>query len=143
MNTNQELKWHWAVERVSNDRYCVYDTNTGVTLSSAPTMEQAIQDAHERPLTEDQQKYAPRFAHNFLVDLNNALREYDENFEFHPRAAKLMIKRKQFIVIANDEPYYLVAYLMIRENEKARGTWNDEDERVYQAACAANTPTEP
>jgi len=54
--------------------------------------------------------------------------------EFHPRAMKLISKRKNFLVIAEHEPYFMKAYAMIRKNEKANGTWSDEDERNYKAA---------
>lgn len=57
---------------------------------------------------------------------------------FHPRAAKLMRKRKAFIVIAHDEPYFQQAYSMIRDNEKAKGTWTDEDERVWRESWKTN-----
>lgn len=57
------------------------------------------------------------------------------NFEaFHPRAVKLMRKRKNFLVVAEDEPYFMQVYRLIRKNEKANGTWSGEDERIYQSA---------
>jgi len=52
----------------------------------------------------------------------------------HPRAIKLLRKQKPFIVIAEDEPYYLKAYGMIRENEQAKGTWTPEDEACFGEA---------
>ena len=52
---------------------------------------------------------------------------------FHPRAMKLMRKKKKFIVIADDEPYFLKAYQMIRNNEQREGTWTEEDERIFQS----------
>ena len=53
---------------------------------------------------------------------------------FHPRAVKLLRKRKDFIVIASDEPYFIKAYSLIRNSEILKGTWTEEDERIYQAA---------
>ena len=53
---------------------------------------------------------------------------------FHPRAVKLMRKRKNFVVVADDEPYFMQVYRLIRKNEKANGTWSDDDERIYQSA---------
>ncbi len=53
--------------------------------------------------------------------------------EFHPRAFKLLQKRQPFIVIADDESYYLAAYSMIRADRKAKGEWSDLDEAVYMA----------
>lgn len=53
---------------------------------------------------------------------------------FHPRAVKLMRKRKNFLVVAEDEPYFMQVYRLIRKHERANGTWSDEDERIYQSA---------
>ena len=51
------------------------------------------------------------------------------------RAGKLLRKGKQFIVIADDEPYYLAAYDLICAHESRKGTWTDEDdERMTQAS---------
>ena len=57
--------------------------------------------------------------------------EIDELENFHPRAIKLMRKRKPFLVVACDEPYYLAVYDMIRQWEMAKGTWTKEDESCY------------
>ena len=51
------------------------------------------------------------------------------------RAGKLLIDKKPFIVVANDEPYFLRVYSMIRETEQAKGTWTPECEDAYTAAC--------
>lgn len=56
----------------------------------------------------------------------------------YPRAAKLMRRGQKFIVIADHEPYYLLAYEMIREQEKKQGTWTAQDETCYQAARSAS-----
>ncbi len=72
------------------------------------------------------------------ISVNGLLLDGDEELApvvaFHPRALKLMQKRKNFIVIACDEPYYLRGYRMIRRHEKAAGRWSPEDEEIYQAA---------
>ena len=52
--------------------------------------------------------------------------------EAHPRAFKLMVKNKPFIVIANDEPYFRRAYNLIRNHEVQKGTWTDEDQWLYE-----------
>lgn len=54
--------------------------------------------------------------------------------QFHPRAMKLLRKQKNFIVIADDEPYFREAYAMIRDNEIKIGRWSAEDEQAYQNA---------
>lgn len=57
---------------------------------------------------------------------------------FHPRAAKLMQKRKNFIVIAEDETYFEQAYNLIRDGEMTKGTWTSEDENYFNDAIAKN-----
>ena len=47
------------------------------------------------------------------------------------RAGKLLKKGKPFIVVANDESYFTSVYLVIRESEKAKGTWTEECERCF------------
>ena len=51
--------------------------------------------------------------------------------ELYPRAFKLMDKKKYFIVVACDEPYFMDVYSMIRDNEIKIGRWDVEDEKVY------------
>lgn len=58
--------------------------------------------------------------------------EMEEFEESYPRAVKLMRKRKSFIVIAEDEPYFAQAYAMIREHEKEIGRWTMWDEQKYR-----------
>ena len=49
------------------------------------------------------------------------------------RAGKLLAKGKPFVVVACDEPYYATVYALIREFERAKGRWTEEDESVYVA----------
>jgi len=66
-----------------------------------------------------------------------SLQEELDNLEkFHPRAMKLMRKQKNFIVIAYDEPYFEMAYHEIKFAELLKGTWTDEDERIYQESIS-------
>lgn len=51
--------------------------------------------------------------------------------KFHPRAVKLLRKRKTFIVIAVDEPYFIKAFDMIRQYEKRKGTWTKDDDFAF------------
>jgi hypothetical protein len=76
--------------------------------------------------------------------LNNELKRLQEKVEyldaalaFHPRAAKLMGKRKNFLVVAEDEHYYADVYLQIKIAEEQAGRWTDEDERLFQLAWEA------
>lgn len=71
-------------------------------------------------------------------ELIDRIDELEQDAEFHPRAAKLAHKRKQFIVIAVDEPYFKQAYELIREHELEIGRWSLEDETRYQEAVAEN-----
>lgn len=71
------------------------------------------------------------------AELQAALNEIKILESFHPRAAKLMRKRKSFLVVAEDEPYYIDTYLTIRIHEIEIGRWTDEDERLFQAAWKA------
>jgi hypothetical protein len=54
--------------------------------------------------------------------------------EFHPRAMKLISKKKNFVVVAEDEPYYIQVYAMIRQNEHENWKWSIEDEELFQDA---------
>lgn len=61
-------------------------------------------------------------------------RQLNDAEEFHPRAMKLISKKKNFLVVACDEPYFRNTYDVIKKLEVDRGRWTDEDERLYQQA---------
>jgi hypothetical protein len=84
----------------------------------------------------DPHELIDKAANEFAAQLTR-LRVIAQAAEFHPRATKLMLKEKNFIVIAEDEPYFSKAYAMIRVYELAKGTWTEEDERLYLYALAA------
>jgi hypothetical protein len=69
--------------------------------------------------------------------------EITEFERFHPRAVKLLRKRKQFIVVACDEPYFIEAYSLIRSHEMSKGSWSEVDERVYRATEQRNEAQAP
>jgi len=69
-----------------------------------------------------------------LVQKELKMFEIEEFESWHPRAVKLFRKKKNFIVIAEDEPYFMKAYAMIRESEIANGRWSEGDEQAYQSA---------
>lgn len=48
------------------------------------------------------------------------------------RAMKLLRKGKPFIVIAEDEPYYIGTYMKIRSEEMLKGTWSDACEAEFK-----------
>jgi hypothetical protein len=62
------------------------------------------------------------------------MNEITEFERFHPRAVKLLRKRKPFIVVACDEPYFMGTYSLIRSHEMAKGSWSEVDERIYRDA---------
>lgn len=81
--------------------------------------------------------------HNFIHDaetwntrpiedeLRARIAELEAANSFHPRAAKLMAKRKNFVVVAEDEPYFMDVYRTIRAHEMKSGRWTDDDESRY------------
>ena len=91
------------------------------------------EDAILRLFDAVQNEYAAQVA-----ELQTALREANEDAAFHPRAAKLMRKRKNFIVIACDESYFMEAYDLIRDFEMQKGTWTIEDQWHYDDAKVAH-----
>jgi 5-bromo-4-chloroindolyl phosphate hydrolysis protein len=56
--------------------------------------------------------------------------------KFHPRAWKLAVKRKPFLVVAVDEEYYNDVYSMIRHTERLNNRWSENDEAEFQRMCA-------
>jgi len=72
--------------------------------------------------------------HKLHHDIENELhKQLEAAKEFHPRAWKLMQKQKQFVVVAEDEPYYLEVYATIRKHELEIKRWSSQDEIIYQA----------
>jgi hypothetical protein len=66
MKLLEQLEVGWSLERVSENRWCVYETYAGYTLSDAKTPEEAIYNAINKPMTLEQQKYSPSYAWNFI-----------------------------------------------------------------------------
>lgn len=56
--------------------------------------------------------------------------------EFHPRAMSLIEKQQNFVVVANDEPYFEQVYSLIREDRLKTSRWSIEDENNYKRAIA-------
>jgi hypothetical protein len=74
------------------------------------------------------------------IGLIAELRRYKAETEFHPRAVKLMRKHKNFVVVAENEPYFTQVYDLIRESEQKKNRWTDEDEYHYQVATGKWQP---
>jgi hypothetical protein len=60
--------------------------------------------------------------------------ELNEIEKFHPRAVKLIRKRRNFLVVSEYEPYFMKAYELIRDHEWKMGTWSDDDQRAFETA---------
>lgn len=71
-------------------------------------------------------------------ELIDRIEQLEQDVGFHPRAAKLMSKRKTFVVIAVDEPYFKQAFDLIRAREIEVGRWSASDEQAYQEAVVLN-----
>jgi hypothetical protein len=69
--------------------------------------------------------------------LDQTLDFHQQVFGFHPRATKLMGKRKPFLVVACDEPYFRQVYDLIRDHEMQKGTWTHEDQWHYDDAFSS------
>lgn len=67
-------------------------------------------------------------------DLSSTINSFQLMENFHLRAAKLMRKKKNFLVVAEDEPYFMDVYNLIRNQEIANHTWTSADEHNYDAA---------
>lgn len=65
---------------------------------------------------------------------NERIKALEETVSYHPRAFKLMSKQKNFVVVAQDETYFVAVYSLIRDNEKLFGTWTEIDEELYLRA---------
>lgn len=78
---------------------------------------------------------ALRALENRINFLETEIKSFDN---FHPRAMKLMRKRKNFLVVAEDEPYFLDVYREIRKHEQKSGRWTEDDEIYYLKAKKAN-----
>ncbi len=75
------------------------------------------------------QQPATNDLHEKLESLEKEIRELES---FHPRAINLLRKKKNFLVVSDTEKYYLEVYGLIRNSERASGTWTSEDEERYQ-----------
>jgi len=91
--------------------------------------------AHGR---KDDPKYPCNCGHDkAVVELDQIIAELDEARvweKFHPRAIKLLRKRRNFVVVASDEDYFMQVYDIIRDEQKAADIWTAKDEKYYQQA---------
>ena len=60
----RQMKWRWSLEKISEgslgDRWIVWDEN-GLAIGDKETPEEALYQAHNNPLTDEQRKYSPQF----------------------------------------------------------------------------------
>jgi hypothetical protein len=81
-----------------------------------------------------------REVEHLKVEIFNLRRQLDAERRItsvHPRAAKLMRKHKNFVVVAYDEPYFRQVYDLIRDHEMQKGTWTQEDQWHYNDAFSS------
>jgi hypothetical protein len=73
-----------------------------------------------------------------FIEKRELLTTAQEALKFNPLAEKLSLKKKPFIVVAIDEPYFKEVYDIIRKEERRKDTWNFDDEMAYVEAIKAN-----
>lgn len=54
--------------------------------------------------------------------------------QLSPRLCKVLSSGKQFLIVAETEPYYLAVFGLIRKQEKLNGEWTAADEERYVQA---------
>lgn len=74
----------------------------------------------------------------FIREIVNLRNELERIENFHPIAFKLIMKKKIFLVVAVDEPYFKNVYQMIRAEEINKGSWTDQDEMFFTSSCYYN-----
>jgi len=47
---------------------------------------------------------------------------------------KVLASGKEYLIVAETEPYYMEVWMMIRAQERAQGTWSSADEERYVSA---------
>lgn len=63
----------------------------------------------------------------------DALKKEAEEMElFHRKAWKLLVQRKNFVVVAEDEPFFIDVYAFIRVQKQKEGDWSEFDEYRYE-----------
>jgi hypothetical protein len=93
-------------------------------------MVQALVDEHDSLVEHHREHHKLDLGHMHV----GAEFELADAEEFHPRAMKLIRKRKNFLAVADDEPYFMAVYYMLRGVEQQFGRWTDDDEAKFQAA---------
>lgn len=68
------------------------------------------------------------------ADRKERIKDLLELLQFNPRVKRLCSKGIQFVVVAEDEPYYIAVYQLIREQARKKGTWSHYDEDCFKAA---------
>lgn len=109
-------------------RYCGKTLTTADNLDRCyPSCPESLERKTELMITLQSDDYV-----TLVKDRNQLKYENERLRDVYPRAFKLMDKGKYFIVISFDEPYFMKAYSLIRDQEIKIGRWNAEDEATYQ-----------
>ncbi len=48
------------------------------------------------------------------------------------RLKKVLRSKKDFLIITETEPYYQNVYFLIRNHERIKGTWSEDDETRFR-----------
>ncbi len=116
---------------------CGYDSAASAKVAPKPLVERIkeFQSAVDRwaYLAERSGQPVP-IDGEVLKNLSTLLVEAADALKFHPRAAKLMGKKKPFVVVAYDEKYFVDVYKTIRVNEIDVGRWTAEDQKKFLIA---------
>ena len=110
--------------RVVSNKWSVSIRKSGRTVCKIPFSGSNEIGAFDR-------KSAENLACSFINGLELVAME-----KFHPRAVKLLRKRKAFVVVAEDEVYFPAVYAMIREDEISKERWTMDDQWEYEQTLA-------
>jgi hypothetical protein len=62
--------------------------------------------------------------------------------KIYPRAWKLMMKTRFFLVVAIDEPYFPGVYYLVKAREMELGTWSEYDQAMMDEALSEHAHLE-
>lgn len=115
------------------------DLQTVVINSVLGIASTAMAEAAAAQLAQMQDEIAALKAENTLREqaTRTALDECAAKDELlDSRAGKLLKKRKFFLVVACDEPYFKMVYDQIKLEELLKGTWTKQDEETMSRELA-------
>lgn len=69
-----------------------------------------------------------------ILEQRNTVNDKRILLDFNSRVESLARRNIKFIVVAEDEPYYIHVYQLIREQAIKRGKWTSEDESRFDTS---------